>query len=101
MRLNRDTGNRSKTPTVGGKTHSYAFFVPSFLKQRMTKNHRKLSDKLSISMLQRLYSSFVHVPQSLDWKPASVGSMVTTAGSSALSLAIMPLKSPVKLLSLS
>jgi hypothetical protein len=33
------------------------------------------------------YSIFVHVPQFLDWKPASVGSIATIVGASVNSLA--------------
>jgi hypothetical protein len=48
-----------------------------------------------------LYSSFVQVPQFSDWKPASVGAMVTIVGLLVLPLAIMLFMPPVKSLSLS
>src|SRR5215213_10233269 len=47
-----------------------------------------------------LYSSFVHVPQPLDWKPASVGAMVTMDGLLVPPLAIMAFIPPLKPLSL-
>jgi hypothetical protein len=47
------------------------------------------------------HSSFVHVPQPLDWKPASVGAMATIVGLLVLPLAIMAFRSPLKPLNLS
>ena len=40
------------------------------------------------------YSIFVQVPQFLEWKPASVGSIVTIVGASVNSLAISPSMPP-------
>ncbi len=66
-----------------------------------TSGERFLVAESPSATLQALYSSSVHVPQSLDWKPASVGAMVTIVGVSALPLAIMASKSPVNAFSLS
>src|SRR5829696_3148131 len=59
--------------------------------------------ELCLQVLPRrvLHSNFVHVPQPSDWKPASVGAMVTIDGLLVPPLAIMLPMPPLKPLSLS
>jgi hypothetical protein len=60
----------------------------------MWKNESARGETDLAPSFKATYSIFVHVPQFLDWKPASVGSIVTIVGASVNSLAISPSMPP-------